>query len=71
MQMSVYRGEVEKDMQFLGLLLMKNLVKPESPKVINILRLAHLRSIMVTGEIYFACIFATGFIILIYNIRKP
>lgn len=58
--LSVHRGEVEKDMQFLGLLLMKNLVKPESPKVINILRLAHLRSVMVTGEIYFARIFATA-----------
>ncbi|KAM9351292.1 polyamine-transporting ATPase 13A2 isoform 2-T2 [Symphorus nematophorus] len=47
---TIERGEVEKDMQFLGLLMMKNLVKPESPKVINILRLAALRSIMVTGD---------------------
>ncbi|XP_068589337.1 polyamine-transporting ATPase 13A2 isoform X1 [Cebidichthys violaceus] len=44
------RGEVEKDMRFLGLLMMKNLVKPESGKVIDVLRLANLRSVMVTGD---------------------
>uniref|UniRef100_A0A8C4NML1 ATPase cation transporting 13A2 n=1 Tax=Dicentrarchus labrax TaxID=13489 RepID=A0A8C4NML1_DICLA len=44
------QGEVEKDMQFLGLMMMKNLVKPESAKVINVLRLANLRSVMVTGD---------------------
>ncbi|XP_029012526.1 cation-transporting ATPase 13A2 isoform X2 [Betta splendens] len=47
---TIERGEVEKDMQFLGLLMMKNLVKPESPVVINILRKACIRSIMVTGD---------------------
>uniref|UniRef100_A0AAQ6IK09 Cation-transporting P-type ATPase N-terminal domain-containing protein n=1 Tax=Anabas testudineus TaxID=64144 RepID=A0AAQ6IK09_ANATE len=47
---TIERGDVEKDMQFLGLLLMKNLAKPESAKVIKILRLAHLRSVMVTGD---------------------
>uniref|UniRef100_A0A3B4XBG7 ATPase cation transporting 13A2 n=1 Tax=Seriola lalandi dorsalis TaxID=1841481 RepID=A0A3B4XBG7_SERLL len=47
---TIERQEVEKDMHFLGLLMMKNLVKPESPKVINILRMAHLRSVMVTGD---------------------
>ncbi|XP_029361895.1 polyamine-transporting ATPase 13A2 [Echeneis naucrates] len=47
---TVERDEVEKDMEFLGLLMMKNLVKPESANVINILRLAHLRSVMVTGD---------------------
>ncbi|KAI3357136.1 hypothetical protein L3Q82_015599, partial [Scortum barcoo] len=45
-----FRTIERKDMQFLGLLMMKNLVKPESPKVINILRLAQLRSVMVTGD---------------------
>uniref|UniRef100_A0A1A8FPM2 ATPase type 13A2 n=2 Tax=Nothobranchius korthausae TaxID=1143690 RepID=A0A1A8FPM2_9TELE len=44
------RGEVEADLQFLGLLMMKNLVKPESAKVINILKLAQIRNIMVTGD---------------------
>ncbi|XP_037129788.1 cation-transporting ATPase 13A2 isoform X1 [Syngnathus acus] len=44
------RGEVEKDMQFLGLLMMKNLVKPESADVIRTLSLAKLRTVMVTGD---------------------
>ncbi|XP_069550131.1 polyamine-transporting ATPase 13A2 isoform X2 [Brachyistius frenatus] len=47
---NIERGEVEKDMQFLGLLMLKNLVKPKSAEVINVLRLAHLRSVMVTGD---------------------
>ncbi|KAM3617951.1 uncharacterized protein V6R79_013182 [Siganus canaliculatus] len=46
----IEREEVEKDMHFLGLLMMKNLVKPESFNVINILRLASLRTVMVTGD---------------------
>lgn len=45
-----FRADVEKDLQFLGLLMMKNLVKPESAKVINVLRLAQIRNIMVTGK---------------------
>ncbi|KAK5622921.1 hypothetical protein CRENBAI_022259 [Crenichthys baileyi] len=44
------RAEVEKEMQFLGLLMMKNLVKPESAAVINVLNLADIRSVMVTGD---------------------
>ncbi|XP_077371234.1 polyamine-transporting ATPase 13A2 isoform X2 [Festucalex cinctus] len=44
------RGEIENDMQFLGLLMMKNLVKPESAEVIRTLRLAKLRTVMVTGD---------------------
>ncbi|KAM3872209.1 polyamine-transporting ATPase 13A2 [Diretmus argenteus] len=47
---TIERGAVERDMRFLGLLVMKNLVKPESTTVINTLRLAHLRSVMVTGD---------------------
>lgn len=43
------REEVEKDMNFLGLLVMKNQVKPESAEVIRILKLAQLRPVMVTG----------------------
>lgn len=43
------RVEVEKDMHFLGLLVMKNQVKPESAEVIRTLKLAQLRSVMVTG----------------------
>lgn len=37
-------------MQFLGFLIMKNQVKPESAGVIDTLRLAKLRNIMVTGK---------------------
>lgn len=58
--MSFRSGEVEKDMLFLGLLMMKNLVKPESAEVINILRLAQLRCIMVTGERCFAFVLTTA-----------
>ncbi|XP_068185637.1 polyamine-transporting ATPase 13A2 isoform X2 [Antennarius striatus] len=47
---TIQRKEVEKDMEFLGLLMMKNLVKPESAQAINILTLAGLRTIMVTGD---------------------
>jgi len=43
------RVEVEKDMNFLGLLVMKNQVKPESAEVIRTLKLARLRPVMVTG----------------------
>ncbi|KAM4609747.1 polyamine-transporting ATPase 13A2 isoform 2-T2 [Polymixia lowei] len=44
------RGVVERDMQFLGLLVMKNMMKPESGEVINTLKLAQLRTVMVTGD---------------------
>ncbi|KAM6976472.1 polyamine-transporting ATPase 13A2 [Aplochiton taeniatus] len=47
---TIEREEIERDMQFLGLLVMKNLVKPESAEVINTLRLAHMRTVMVTGD---------------------
>ncbi|XP_068601873.1 polyamine-transporting ATPase 13A2 [Brachionichthys hirsutus] len=47
---AIQRSEVEKDMQFLGLLMMKNLVKPQSANAIHIMKLADLRTIMVTGD---------------------
>ncbi|XP_054631130.1 cation-transporting ATPase 13A2 isoform X2 [Dunckerocampus dactyliophorus] len=47
---TIERGEVEQDMFFLGLLMMKNLVKPESSKVIKMLKTAMLRTVMVTGD---------------------
>ncbi|XP_065141873.1 polyamine-transporting ATPase 13A2 isoform X1 [Paramisgurnus dabryanus] len=47
---TVERVELEKDMNFLGLLIMKNQVKPESAEVIHILKLANLRPVMVTGD---------------------
>uniref|UniRef100_A0A671RNE0 Probable cation-transporting ATPase 13A2 n=1 Tax=Sinocyclocheilus anshuiensis TaxID=1608454 RepID=A0A671RNE0_9TELE len=42
--------ERSKDMNFLGLLVMKNQVKPESAEVIRTLKLAQLRPVMVTGD---------------------
>lgn len=45
----VGRADVEADLQFLGLLVMKNQVKPESAGVISILREALIRPVMVTG----------------------
>ncbi|XP_059383849.1 polyamine-transporting ATPase 13A2-like [Carassius carassius] len=47
---TVERVEVEKDMNFLGLLVMKNQVKPESTEVIRTLKLAQIRPVMVTGD---------------------
>lgn len=47
---SLSREEVEKDLLFMGLLVMKNLVKPESAEVISTLRQARLRTVMVTGD---------------------
>ncbi|KAJ8395144.1 hypothetical protein AAFF_G00036000 [Aldrovandia affinis] len=47
---SIERGAVESQLQFLGLLVMKNLVKPESADVIGTLRQAQLRTVMVTGD---------------------
>lgn len=50
----VGRVDVEADLQFLGLLVMKNQVKPESAGVISILRQALIRPVMVTGIIFTA-----------------
>ncbi|XP_026870310.2 LOW QUALITY PROTEIN: cation-transporting ATPase 13A2 [Electrophorus electricus] len=47
---SITRAEVEKDLLFLGLLVMKNQVKPESAEVIGDLRRAQIRPVMVTGD---------------------
>uniref|UniRef100_A0A3B3ZS56 Cation-transporting P-type ATPase N-terminal domain-containing protein n=1 Tax=Periophthalmus magnuspinnatus TaxID=409849 RepID=A0A3B3ZS56_9GOBI len=51
MDLNTIQEEVEKDLHFLGLLMMKNLVKTETPGVINMLKLACLRTIMVTDNI--------------------
>ncbi|KAL4648362.1 putative cation-transporting ATPase 13A2 isoform X1 [Arapaima gigas] len=47
---TIERGAVESSLRFLGLLVMKNQVKPESAGVIGTLRQAHLRTVMVTGD---------------------
>uniref|UniRef100_A0A8B9LPA2 ATPase cation transporting 13A2 n=1 Tax=Astyanax mexicanus TaxID=7994 RepID=A0A8B9LPA2_ASTMX len=46
---SIERVDLERDMQFLGLLVMKNQLKPESAGVITTLRRAQIRPVMVTG----------------------
>uniref|UniRef100_A0AAR2LI24 Cation-transporting P-type ATPase N-terminal domain-containing protein n=1 Tax=Pygocentrus nattereri TaxID=42514 RepID=A0AAR2LI24_PYGNA len=47
---SLEREDIETEMRFLGLLVMKNQVKPESPGVISTLRQAQIRPVMVTGD---------------------
>ncbi|XP_064156772.1 cation-transporting ATPase 13A2 isoform X2 [Anguilla rostrata] len=47
---TVERRALESQLQFIGLLVMKNLVKPESADVISTLRQAQLRTVMVTGD---------------------
>lgn len=58
---SLCSEEVEKGLCFLGLLMMKNLVKPQSAGVINTLRQAQLRCIMVTGERFIFNLFSYSY----------
>ncbi|XP_077564177.1 polyamine-transporting ATPase 13A3-like [Haemaphysalis longicornis] len=44
------REELERDLIFLGLLVMENRLKPETTGVIRTLRAANIRTIMVTGD---------------------
>ncbi|KAK4337200.1 hypothetical protein RND71_043299 [Anisodus tanguticus] len=44
------REETEKDLIFLGLLVMGNMLKPETKDVINVLKQANIRPVMVTGD---------------------
>ncbi|XP_056009039.1 polyamine-transporting ATPase 13A3-like isoform X2 [Ostrea edulis] len=46
----IQREQVEKDLIFLGLIVMENKLKPETTPVINELREANIRCIMVTGD---------------------
>ncbi|XP_067328818.1 polyamine-transporting ATPase 13A2 isoform X2 [Anolis sagrei] len=46
----VTRESVESGMVFLGLLVMKNVLKPETAPVIDLLRRAEIRTVMVTGD---------------------
>ncbi|VDN19159.1 unnamed protein product [Dibothriocephalus latus] len=47
--MRMDRSQVERQLHFLGLLVMENRLKPESTPVINVLRDALIRPVMVTG----------------------
>ncbi|NXH83109.1 AT132 ATPase, partial [Edolisoma coerulescens] len=44
------RDSVESGLSFLGFLVMKNVLKPESATVIHLLRSANIRPVMVTGD---------------------
>uniref|UniRef100_A0A183AJS1 Cation_ATPase_C domain-containing protein n=1 Tax=Echinostoma caproni TaxID=27848 RepID=A0A183AJS1_9TREM len=46
----IRRERVEQDLSFLGLLIMENRLKPETAPVIEVLRNANIRPIMVTGD---------------------
>ncbi|KAJ7306345.1 hypothetical protein JRQ81_009687 [Phrynocephalus forsythii] len=46
----VTRESVECEMAFLGLLVMKNVLKPETAPVVHLLRNAEIRTVMVTGD---------------------
>eukprot|EP00118_Oscarella_pearsei_P028344 m.1935 g.1935 ORF g.1935 m.1935 type:complete len:1183 (+) comp8071_c0_seq2:157-3705(+) len=48
--LNVEREQVESDLHFVGLLVMQNKLKPETTPVINQLRQAAIRSVMVTGD---------------------
>uniref|UniRef100_A0A8B9WBV6 Polyamine-transporting ATPase 13A2 n=1 Tax=Bos mutus grunniens TaxID=30521 RepID=A0A8B9WBV6_BOSMU len=44
------RDAVEQELSLLGLLVMRNLLKPQTPGVIQALRKTHIRTVMVTGD---------------------
>ena len=44
------RNEVESNLNFIGFIIMENKLKPITTKIINSLKDAHIRSIMVTGD---------------------
>lgn len=47
-----YRDRIESNLQFLGLLILQNAVKPQSYPVIRTLQNADIRTVMVTGKTY-------------------
>ncbi|NXK00593.1 AT132 ATPase, partial [Corythaixoides concolor] len=48
--LQLQRDSVESSLTFLGFLVMKNVLKPESAPVIHLLRNANIRPVMVTGD---------------------
>ncbi|XP_071623391.1 polyamine-transporting ATPase 13A2 isoform X3 [Heliangelus exortis] len=48
--LQLQRDSVESGLTFLGFLVMKNVLKPESAPVIHLLRNANIRPVMVTGD---------------------
>ncbi|XP_063798171.1 LOW QUALITY PROTEIN: polyamine-transporting ATPase 13A2 [Pseudophryne corroboree] len=47
---SITRESAERDLTFLGFLVMKNVLKPETAPVVYALRKANIRTVMVTGD---------------------
>ncbi|XP_076134723.1 polyamine-transporting ATPase 13A3 isoform X3 [Alosa pseudoharengus] len=47
---NVNRDHIEANMEFLGLIIMQNKLKPETPGVLEDLRRANIRTVMVTGD---------------------
>uniref|UniRef100_A0A8C1QPA4 ATPase 13A3 n=1 Tax=Cyprinus carpio TaxID=7962 RepID=A0A8C1QPA4_CYPCA len=47
---SINRDQIEKNMDFLGLIIMQNKLKTETPGVLEDLRRANIRTVMVTGD---------------------
>jgi cation-transporting ATPase 13A3/4/5 len=47
---SILRENVEKDLSFLGLLIMENRLKPETTAVIRTLNNCEVRTVMATGD---------------------
>lgn len=47
---NVNRDQMEANMEFLGLIIMQNKLKAETAGVLEDLRRAHIRTVMVTGE---------------------
>ncbi|KAG9493978.1 hypothetical protein GDO78_001703 [Eleutherodactylus coqui] len=47
---NISRDAIENNMTFLGLIIMQNKLKPETPAVLEDLRIANIRMVMVTGD---------------------
>ncbi|KAK7889349.1 hypothetical protein WMY93_024909 [Mugilogobius chulae] len=47
---NINRDHIEKNMEFLGLIIMQNKLKTETPGVLKDLHQAHIRTVMVTGD---------------------
>nr|XP_002667266.4 probable cation-transporting ATPase 13A3 [Danio rerio] len=56
---NINRDQIEKNMDFLGLIVMQNKLKTETPGVLDDLRRANIRTVMVTGtgNILHSCLF--------------
>ncbi|KAL7631895.1 UNVERIFIED_CONTAM: hypothetical protein RMT77_017795 [Armadillidium vulgare] len=46
----IKRDKVEKDLTFLGLLILQNVLKPETTPVITQMKTANIRTVMITGD---------------------